>query len=118
MDYHDAMMPLHGFVYTRALIFILGTLGPTTSFLVNVNSPFVYAEAVFGAALISVSHCSKSWAVMEYMSVVFIIGKLSLWTAVESQNSRYYSKTSLYVAFILANMVQFQPGIVPDGSWP
>ncbi|KAE8372670.1 hypothetical protein BDV26DRAFT_285760 [Aspergillus bertholletiae] len=87
MDYHDSMMPLHGFVYTRALIFLLGTMGPTRSFVQNVNSPFVYAESVLGAALISVSHCHGSWPVLVYLTLMHLLGKISLWIS-EDHESR------------------------------
>jgi hypothetical protein len=60
VHYHSSMMPLHRFMYTCALIFILGTMGPLRDFIKNVNSPFMYAESVLGAALISVSHCYRS----------------------------------------------------------
>lgn len=72
-------MPLHGFVYTRALIFILGTMGPSRDFVKNVNSPFVYAESVLGAALISVGHCHGSWPIPVYLIFMHLIGKISLW---------------------------------------
>ncbi|KAI3017322.1 hypothetical protein CBS147347_10318 [Aspergillus niger] len=78
VDYHSSIMPLHGFVYTRALIFLLGTMGPTRSFVKNVNAPYVYAESVLGAALISVGHCHGSWSVPTYLVLVHAIGKLSL----------------------------------------
>ncbi|KAE8405932.1 hypothetical protein BDV37DRAFT_270391 [Aspergillus pseudonomiae] len=60
IHYHNSMIPLHRFVYTHTLIFLLGTMGPTRSFTTNVNSQFVYAESVFGAALISIGHCHRS----------------------------------------------------------
>jgi hypothetical protein len=79
VHYHSSMMPLHGFVYTRALIFILGTMGPSRDFVKNVNSPFVYAESVLGAALISVGHCHGSWPIPVYLMLMHLVGKISLW---------------------------------------
>ncbi|RAL06458.1 uncharacterized protein BO97DRAFT_325581, partial [Aspergillus homomorphus CBS 101889] len=88
-DYHSSIMPLHGFVYTRALIFLLGTMGPTRSFVKNVNSPFVYAQSVLGAALISVSHCRGLWPVPTYLVLVHGLGKLSLRVQEKYQSCRY-----------------------------
>ncbi|KAE8410320.1 hypothetical protein BDV36DRAFT_289689 [Aspergillus pseudocaelatus] len=88
VHYHDSMMPLHGFVYTRALIFLLGTMGPTRSFTTNVNSQFVYAESVFGAALISIGHCHGSWPVPVYLLLVHFLGKLSLWVEEIHESSK------------------------------
>jgi hypothetical protein len=79
--YHDAVMPIHGFVYTRALLALLGTMGPTTSFTENVNSKHVYAHAVFGAALLSVGHCSGGvTTIFYYVLLVHAVGKLSLYS--------------------------------------
>jgi hypothetical protein len=78
--YHDAMMPIHGFAYTRALLGLLGTMGPTTSFIENVNSKDVYAHAVFGAALLSIGHCSGGVTTISYyVLLVHAVGKLSLY---------------------------------------
>ncbi|PYI36399.1 hypothetical protein BP00DRAFT_483569 [Aspergillus indologenus CBS 114.80] len=93
MDYHSSIMPLHGFVYTRALIFLLGTIGPTRSFIKNVNSPFVYAQSVLGAALISVSHCRGLWPVPTYLVLVHRLGKLSLRVQEKYQSCRFESGT-------------------------
>ncbi|KAF7596066.1 hypothetical protein BBP40_003328 [Aspergillus hancockii] len=85
--YHDAMMPIHGFVYTRALLAILGTMGPTTSFVENVNSKDVYAHAVFGAALLSVGHCSGGVnTIFGYVLLVHAVGKLNLYTRLRYDN--------------------------------
>jgi hypothetical protein len=73
------MMPLYGFMYTHALIFILGIMGPLRDFIKNINSPFVYAESVLGAALISVSHCHGSWPIPVYLMLMHLVGKISLW---------------------------------------
>ncbi|KAL5042410.1 hypothetical protein BDW71DRAFT_200620 [Aspergillus fruticulosus] len=78
VHYHSSMMPLHGFVYTCALIFLLGTMGPSRDFIKNVNSLFVYAESVLGAALISVGHCQGSWPVPAYLILMHLLGKISL----------------------------------------
>ncbi|KAL2824968.1 hypothetical protein BJY01DRAFT_241630 [Aspergillus pseudoustus] len=89
VHYHSSMMPLHGFVYTRALIFLLGTMGPSRDFIKNVNSPFVYAESVLGAALISVGHCHGSWPVPAYLTLMHLLGKISLWAGEQSEYYRY-----------------------------
>jgi hypothetical protein len=81
LDYHDAIMPLHGFVYTRALLFLFGIMGPHTTLKSNINLRESYSLAVSGAALIAVSHCSSPWAVALYLSVVSLIGILSRWTS-------------------------------------
>lgn len=39
MDYHSSIMPLHGFVYTRALIFLLGAMLGIQS-----NQSFVFVD--------------------------------------------------------------------------
>ncbi|KAL2783980.1 hypothetical protein BJX66DRAFT_330280 [Aspergillus keveii] len=88
VDYHSSMMPLHGFVYTRALIFLLGTMGPSRDFIKNVNSPFVYAESVLGAALISVGHCQGSWPVPTYLILMNLLGKISLWAGEQHEDCR------------------------------
>jgi hypothetical protein len=79
VHYHSSIIPLHGFVYTRALIFILGIMGPLRDFIKNINSPFVYAESVLGAALISVSHCYRSWPIPVYLILMHLLRKISLW---------------------------------------
>lgn len=97
VHYHDSMMPLHGFVYTRALIFLLGTMGPTRSFTTNVNSQFVYAESVFGAALISIGHCHGSWPVPVYLLLIHFLGKISLWVEEIHESSKCVTyHTQLY----------------------
>jgi hypothetical protein len=73
------MMPLHGFVYTCVLIFILGTMGPLRDFVKNVNFLFVYTESVLGAALISVSHYYGLWTIPVYLMLMHLLGKISLW---------------------------------------
>ncbi|GES64685.1 hypothetical protein ATEIFO6365_0009017400 [Aspergillus terreus] len=78
-DYHDALMPIHSFVYTRVLIFLMGTMGPTPSFKKNVNSRFVYSESILGGALIAVSHSTKPEAIAVYASIMHMVGKVSLW---------------------------------------
>ncbi|KAE8357102.1 hypothetical protein BDV27DRAFT_96927 [Aspergillus caelatus] len=77
IDYYDAIMPLHSFLYTRIIIFLFGTMGPSLSFSKNVNSPFVYAEAVFGGALIAIGHCTKLSAIVAYLLLVHAVGKVS-----------------------------------------
>jgi hypothetical protein len=81
MDYHDALMPLHGFVYTRALLFMFGIMGPSIVFKGNINFSEAYSLAVFGAAVTAVSHCSSPWAPPMYMATVFFIGVLSRWNS-------------------------------------
>ncbi|OJJ95815.1 hypothetical protein ASPACDRAFT_35706, partial [Aspergillus aculeatus ATCC 16872] len=76
--YHNAIMPVHAFLYTRVLIFLIGTMGPTISFLKNVNSRFVYSESILGGALIAVSHYSKPEAVATYLLIIHVLGKVSL----------------------------------------
>ncbi|KAE8335186.1 hypothetical protein BDV24DRAFT_156234 [Aspergillus arachidicola] len=78
IHYHDCLMLLHGFVYTRVLIFLLGTMGPTRSFIKNVNSPFIYAQSALGAALISVGHCHGSWPMLSYLILMHSLGKNKL----------------------------------------
>jgi hypothetical protein len=78
-------MSLHGFMYTYVLIFLLATMGPTRSFIKNVDSPFVYAESVLGAALIAVSHCHGPWPVPAYLVLVHFLWKLSLWVSEKSE---------------------------------
>ncbi|KAB8077243.1 hypothetical protein BDV29DRAFT_188860 [Aspergillus leporis] len=51
-----------------------------SSFIKNVDSPFVYAESVLGAALIAVSHCHGPWPVPAYLVLVHFLWKLSLWS--------------------------------------
>lgn len=77
MDYHDAVMPLHGFVYTRALLFLFGVMGPHPTLKDNINLRAGYSLAVFGAALIAVSHCSSPLAVPLYLAIVSLIGIVS-----------------------------------------
>lgn len=81
MDYHDALMPLHGFVYTRALLFMFGIMGPSIKLEDNINLREAYSLAVFGAAVAAVSHCSSPWAPPMYMATVCLIGVLSRWNA-------------------------------------
>ncbi|KJK64781.1 hypothetical protein P875_00010989 [Aspergillus parasiticus SU-1] len=77
IDYHDAIVPLHSFIYTRIIIFLFGTMGPSLSFSENVNSPFVYAEAVFGGALIAIGHCTRPSAIVAYLLLVHAVGRVS-----------------------------------------
>ena len=79
-DYHDALVPVHSFVYTRALFFLFGTVGPTTDFMKNVNSKYVYMLAVFGGAVIAIGHCHRPMAVPVYLMMVHIVGKVNFWT--------------------------------------
>ncbi|KAB8260431.1 hypothetical protein BDV32DRAFT_47149 [Aspergillus pseudonomiae] len=77
VDYHDAIVPIHSFLYARIIIFLFGTMGPSLSFSKNVNSRFVYAEAIFGSALISIGHCTKPSAIVAYLLLVHAVGKIS-----------------------------------------
>lgn len=77
--YHDAIMPINAFLYTRVLIFILATMGPTLSFHKNVNSRFIYSESIFGGAVIAIGHCSLPEAVPLYLILVHVLGKIGLW---------------------------------------
>lgn len=81
MDYHDAMMPMHGFVYTRALLSIFGIIQQSSPHKDNISVRISYAEAVICAGCISVSHCSKPWAVSLYLGVFVVIGVLDQWTS-------------------------------------
>ncbi|PLB48641.1 hypothetical protein P170DRAFT_474994 [Aspergillus steynii IBT 23096] len=87
--YHDAVMPIHAFIYTRVMFFLMGTMGPTLSFQKNVNSPFIYSEAILGGALIAVSHSSKPEAIGIYLSIVHVLGKIGLWTRRQRDACRY-----------------------------
>lgn len=89
VDYHDALVPIHAFVYTRVMFFLCGSIGPTTSFRKNVNSKYIYLLAVFGGALIAVGHCSKPLAVPLYLMTVHAIGKLNFWTRAHVDRYRY-----------------------------
>ncbi|PTU16983.1 hypothetical protein P175DRAFT_0447294 [Aspergillus ochraceoroseus IBT 24754] len=88
VDYHDAIMPIHAFVYARAIIFILGTMGPSKSFLRNVNSRFVYTQAIFGGALIAIGHCSRPEAICVYVVIMHTLGKIGVWTSTKKQGLR------------------------------
>lgn len=95
-DYHDALMPIHSFVYTRVLIFLMGTMGPTPSFQKNVNSRFVYSESILGGALIAVSHSTKPEAIAVYASIMHMVGKLSLWARRKHDAERYVAVSDLH----------------------
>ncbi|KAF9894906.1 hypothetical protein FE257_004528 [Aspergillus nanangensis] len=86
--YHDAIMPINAFVYTRVLIFLMATMGPTLSFHKNANSRFVYADAIFGGAVMAVGHCSKPEAVPIYLVIMHVLGKTGLWTRKQQDVSR------------------------------
>jgi hypothetical protein len=78
--YHDSIMPIHGFAYTRASDYP-GTMGPTTSFVRNVDSKHVYGHAVLGAALLSVGHWSGGIVTaFSYILMVQFNGKLRLYS--------------------------------------
>lgn len=78
--YHDALVPVHAFVYTRAFFFLLGTIGPTTDFSKNVNSKYIYLTAIIGGALVAVEHCHNVWATPLYLLILHAIGKVNFWT--------------------------------------
>ncbi|OGM50116.1 hypothetical protein ABOM_001299 [Aspergillus bombycis] len=77
IDYHDAIVSLHSFLYARIIIFLLGTMCPSLSFSKNINSRFVYAEAIFESVLISAGHCTKPSAIFAFLLLVQAIGKIS-----------------------------------------
>lgn len=81
MDYHDAIMPIHGFVYTRSLLFLFGLIGKSSPPKDNRSVQVSYAEAVICAGCISVSHCSHPWAVCLYLGVFTLCGGLGQWTS-------------------------------------
>ncbi|KAJ5742358.1 uncharacterized protein N7511_011544 [Penicillium nucicola] len=81
MDYHDAMMPLHGFIYTRVILFIIGIMGTSDHLKDNINDPMAYTLAVFGAATISVSHISSPWAIVWYLGTFTLIGIKNRWSS-------------------------------------
>lgn len=78
--YHDSVVPIHSFVYARALIFFFGTMGPTGNFIADVNSKHVYSISITGSALLAVSHSFNPWAVMEICILTNLIGKIQLWS--------------------------------------
>jgi hypothetical protein len=66
---------------TQEPLTILGTMGPTKSFVRNVDSKHVYGHAVLGAALLSVGHCSGGIVTaFSYILMVQLNGKLSLYS--------------------------------------
>ncbi|KAJ5335643.1 uncharacterized protein N7506_005703 [Penicillium brevicompactum] len=81
MDYHDAIMPIHGFVYTRSLLFLFGLIEKSASPKDNRSAQVSYAEAVICAGCISVSHCGHPWAVCLYLGVFTLCGGLGQWTS-------------------------------------
>ncbi|KAK5030038.1 hypothetical protein LTR13_008350 [Exophiala sideris] len=83
VDYHDALVPIHAFGYTRVMFFLYGSIGPTTNFRKNVNSKYIYLIAVFGGAVVAVGHCSRPLAVPVYLMMVHAVGKLNFWTRVQ-----------------------------------
>lgn len=87
--YHDAVMPIHAFIYTRVMIFLMGTMGPTLSFHKNVNTRFVYSEAILGGALIAVSHSSRPEAIAIYLGIMHVLGKIGMWTRRQHDICRY-----------------------------
>lgn len=81
MNYHDAIMPIHGFVYTRSLLFLFGIIERFSSSNDAMNVHISYAEAVICAGCISVGHCSHPWAVCLYLGVFTMFGVLGQWTS-------------------------------------
>ncbi|CAI7625462.1 unnamed protein product [Penicillium bialowiezense] len=74
-------MPIHGFVYTRAILTILGVIQKSSPLKDSMTWKVSYAEAVICAGCISVGHCSKPWAVFLYLGVFAVIGVLDQWTS-------------------------------------
>ncbi|KAJ6041397.1 uncharacterized protein N7446_010715 [Penicillium canescens] len=74
-------MPLHGFIYTRVILFVIGIMGPSDFLKDNINDPMAYTLAVFGAATISVSHMSSPWAVTWYLGTFTLIGIKNRWSS-------------------------------------
>ncbi|KAE8373802.1 hypothetical protein BDV26DRAFT_284819 [Aspergillus bertholletiae] len=98
IDYYDAIVPLHSFIYARAIIGLLGTMGPSQSFAKNVNSRFVYAEAIFGGALIAVGHCTKPSAMVAFLLSIHAAGKVSTYAGRRAWEVKYvYS----FISFLL-----------------
>ncbi|KKK13112.1 hypothetical protein ARAM_006752 [Aspergillus rambellii] len=110
VDYHDAIMPIHAFVYARAIIFILGTMGPSKSFLRNVNSRFVYTQAIFGGALIAIGHCSRPEAICVYVVIMHTLGKIGVWTSTKYNHYRY-SCLHLTLNYIMLTYVNRKQGL-------
>lgn len=79
--YHDAIVPLHSFVYARLLLFLYSTISPAPDFEDNINSKQVYNLAIAASPLIAIgqSHLGVA-AVVAYLLVVHLVGKISLWT--------------------------------------
>ena len=83
-SYHDAIVPLNSFVYARLMLFIYSTISPSPNFEDNINSKQVYNLAISASPLIAIgqSHGGVS-AVMVYLLIVHMVGKISLWTRSE-----------------------------------
>lgn len=75
------MVSLHSFVYARVLLFLYSTISPSPNFEDNINSKQVYNLAIAASPLIAIgqSHLGVT-AVLAYLLVVHVIGKISLWT--------------------------------------
>ena len=79
-DYHDAIVPLHSFVYARVLLLLYSTMSPSPSFQKNINSRQVYNLAICVSAIMGVGQASRGIpAVLGYTLLVNLIGKISLW---------------------------------------
>lgn len=79
--YHDAIVPLHSFIYARLLLFVYSTISPSPDFEENINSKQVYNLAIAASPLIAIgqSHLGVT-AVVAYLLLVHLVGKISLWT--------------------------------------
>jgi len=75
------VVSLHSFVYARVLLFLYSTISPSPNFEDNINSKQVYNLAIAASPLIAIgqSHLGVT-AVLAYLLVVHVIGKISLWT--------------------------------------
>lgn len=112
-------MPLHGFMYTRAFIFVLNTLRLSQACLFahkwyraskspatapeKVQSSdqdqraeqyrFAYTMAVIGAGLVSLTRCHEKSAKLIYILLIFCLEPLGQWVEMKHHVIRYADST-------------------------
>jgi hypothetical protein len=78
--YHDTIMPIHGFAYSRSMSFLLGIMGPSASFVNNLNSKWTYALAAHSAFVLAISHSKNPYAVFIATMSMVATAKVGTWT--------------------------------------
>ncbi|GAB7364960.1 hypothetical protein MBLNU230_g5745t1 [Neophaeotheca triangularis] len=78
--YHDALVPIHAFIWARLFVALGGITGESSALLENANKPEVYTVAIGISALVAMQYAYSPHAPWAYMAIWIAVAMTNRWT--------------------------------------